>query len=107
MANFMKLMKQAAAMQKDIERVQKEIGEKTVEFSSGGGMVKATARGDGTLVALRIDPKIVDPADVEMLEDAVKAAVDGALTEAREMMAREMGKVTSGLNLPGGMGGMR
>lgn len=106
MANFMKLMKQAASMQKDIERVQKEVGEKTVEFSSGGGMVKATARGDGTIVAIRIDPQIVDPGDVEVLEDAVKAAVDGALTEAREMMAREMAKVTSSLGLPGGMRGL-
>jgi len=106
MANFMKLMKQAAAMQKDIERVQKEVGERTVEFSSGGGMVKVTARGNGTIAAVRIDPKIVDPSDVEMLEDAVRAAVDGALSEARELMAGEMAKVTSGLGLPGGMGGL-
>ncbi len=105
MANLMKLMKQAATMQKDIERIQKEIGEKEVEFSSGGGMVTAKARGDGTLVSLKIDPKIIDPNDAEMLEDSVKAAVDGALTAAREMMAKEMAKVTSGFNVPG-LGGL-
>lgn len=107
MPNIMKLMKQAAAMQRDIERVQKETAEKVVEFSSGGGMVKAAVRGDGALVSIKIDPKIVDPGDVEMLEDAVRAAVDGALGQARELMAKEMAKVTSGLELPGGLGGLR
>ena len=105
MPNIMKLMKQAASMQKDIERVQKEIGERIVEFSTGGGMVMAKVRGDGTFVSIKIDPRIVDPKDVEMLEDSVKAAVDGALTAAREMMAKEMAKVTAGFNVPG-LGGL-
>jgi DNA-binding YbaB/EbfC family protein len=106
MADLMKLMKKAATMQKDIERIQKEVGEKVVEFSSGGGMVTVQARGDGTLVSIKIDPKIIDPNEAEMLEDSVKAAVDGALTAAREMMAGEMAKVTSGFNMPG-LGGLR
>jgi DNA-binding YbaB/EbfC family protein len=105
MANIMKLMKQAASMQKDIERIQKEMGEKVVEFSVGGGMVTAKAKGDGTLVSIKIDPRIIDPQDPEMLEDSVTAAVDGALTAAREMMAKEMGKVTAGFNMPG-LGGL-
>ncbi|TAN39189.1 MAG: YbaB/EbfC family nucleoid-associated protein [Verrucomicrobia bacterium] len=101
MANFMKLMKQAASMQKDMERVQGELVEKTVEFSAGGGMVTATARGDGTLAGLKINPQVVNPAEVDMLEDLVTAAVDGALKAAKEMAAKELGKITAGLNIPG------
>lgn len=105
MPNIMKLMKQAASMQKDIERIQKEMGEKVVEFSAGGGMVTVKAKGDGTLVSIKIDPRIIDPQDPEMLEDSVKAAVDGALAAAREMMTKEMAKVTAGFNMPG-LGGL-
>jgi hypothetical protein len=101
MANFMKLMKQAASMQKDMERVQGELAEKTVAFSAGGGMVTATARGDGTLAGLKINPQVVNPAEVELLEDLVTAAVDGALKAAKEMAAQELGKITAGLNIPG------
>ncbi len=105
MPNLMKLMKQAASMQKDIERVQREMGEKVVEFSAAGGMVTAQARCDNVLVSLKIDPRIVDPQDLEMLEDSVKAAVNGALTKAKETMTAEMGKVTAGFNVPG-LGGL-
>jgi len=101
MPNFMKMMKQAASMQKDMERVQGELAEKTLDFSAGGGMVTATARGDGTLARIKIDPKVVNPAEVDLLEDLVTAAVDGALTAAKEMAAKELGKITAGLNIPG------
>jgi DNA-binding YbaB/EbfC family protein len=101
MVNMMKLMKQAASMQKNIEKLQAELAEKTVEFSSGGGMVTAMARGDGTLAGIRIDPKVVDPQDVEMLQDLVVAAVDGALRAAREMQQQEMARITAGMGLPG------
>ena len=101
MPNFMKLMKQAASMQKDMERVQAELAQKTIEFSAGGGAVTATACGDGTLASIKIDPKVVNPAEVDLLEDLVTAAVDGALTAAKEMAAKELGKVTAGLNIPG------
>lgn len=101
MANFMKLMKQAASMQKDMERVQAELAEKTVEFSAGGGIVRATARGDGSLAGIKIDPKVVNPAEVDMLEDLVTAAVDGALKAAKDMAAKELGKITAGLGIPG------
>lgn len=101
MANLKKLMQQAASMQKDMERIQEELADKTVEFSSGGGMVTAVARGDGTLADVRIDPKVVDPEDVEMLQDLVLASVNGALNEAKEAASKEMAKVTEGLGLPG------
>lgn len=104
--NMMKLMKQAAAMQKDVERVQKSLADQRVEFTSGGGMVSATATGDGGIVAIRIDPKVINPAEKDLLEDLVLAAVDGAIKKGREMAAAEMKKVTAGLGLPGlpGMG---
>ena len=99
--NVMKLMKQAQTMQKDMERIQAELSSKRVEFSSGGGMVSATATGDGGVVALKIDPKVINPADKEMLEDLVLAAVDGAIKKSREMASAEMGKVTAGMGMPG------
>ncbi|MDA0322297.1 MAG: YbaB/EbfC family nucleoid-associated protein [Verrucomicrobia bacterium] len=101
MANLKKMMQQAASMQKDMERIQEELALKTVEFSSGGGMVTAVARGDGSLADVRIDAKVVDPEDVEMLQDLVLASVNGALAEAKEEASREMAKVTAGLGLPG------
>ncbi len=101
MVNMMKLMKQAASMQQSIGKLQDELAARTVEFSSGGGMVTAVARGDGTISGIRIDPKVVDPADVDMLQDLILAAVDGALKAAKDMGAQEMAKLTSGLGIPG------
>lgn len=95
-------MKQASAMQKNMEKAQAELAEKTVDFSSGGGMVTVTARGDMSIERIAIDPKVVDPDDVDMLEDLVLAAVDGAIKAAKEMAAEEMGKLTGGMGLPGG-----
>ena len=100
MPNIMKLMKQAASLQQNMAKVQEELAARTVDFSSGGGMVTATARGDGTIAGLKIDPKVVDPADVDMLQDLVLAAVDGALKAAKEMASTEMSKLTSGMGLP-------
>ena len=102
--DMMKLMKQAASMQREVERVQKEMAARRVEFSSGGGMVKATATGDGGIVAIAIDPKVINPADKELLEDMVLAAVDGAIRKSREMASAEMAKVTAGMGLPGMFG---
>ncbi len=104
--NIMKLMKQAQTMQKDMERVQAELAGKRVEFSSGGGMVSAVAGGDGSILEIRIDPKVINPADKDLLEDMVLAAVDGAIKKSREMAAVEMKKVTAGMGLPPGMMGM-
>ena len=101
MPNMMKLMKQAASMQKNLLKAQEELALKTVEFSSGGGMVVAVARGDGTIASLKIDPKAIDPSDAEMLQDMVLAAVDGALKASKEMAAAEMNKLTAGMGIPG------
>jgi DNA-binding YbaB/EbfC family protein len=100
--NMMKLMKQASAMQKNMEKMQSELADKTVSFSSGGGMVTVEAKGDMSISGITIDPKVVDPDDVEMLQDLVLAAVDGALKASKEMAASEMSKLTGGLGLPGG-----
>lgn len=101
MVNMMKMMKQAAAMQESLKTVQAELAQRQVEFSSGGGMVTATASGDGALVSIRIDPKLVDPSDVDMLQDTVLAAVNGAIQAAKDMAAKEMSKLTAGLGIPG------
>jgi hypothetical protein len=100
--NIMKMMKQAADLQRKMQEKQDQLAGRTTEFSSGGGMVTAVARGDLTIERIRIDPKVVDPADVEMLEDLVTAAVGGALNAAREMVATEMSSLTQGLGLPPG-----
>lgn len=101
MANIMKMMKQAQSMQKNMEKMQAELAEQTVEFSAGGGMVTVVAKGDISVQSIKIDPKAVDPDDVEMLEDLVLAGVDGALKKAQEMVSTEMGKLTQGMNIPG------
>ena len=105
MPNMMKLMKQAAEVQRDLTRLQGELAQKTVEFTSGGGMVKATARGDGTIAGVRIDPAALAERDAELLEDMILAAVNGAIEAAKEMGSKEMAKLTSGLGLPGMFGG--
>ncbi len=101
MANMMKMMKQAQAMQAKMQKVQADLAEREVEFSSGGGMVTARATCDGVLKKISIDPKVVDPEDVEMLEDLVFTAVAGALDLGRETMSEEMGAITKGMNIPG------
>ena len=104
MVNMMKLMKQATSMQENMKKMQAELAEKSVEFSAGGGMVTAVAKGDMTLTSIKINPNVVDPEDVEMLEDLVTAAVDGALKAARDLAAKEMAKISGGLGLPPGLG---
>ena len=101
MVNMMKIMKQAAAMRENLGKVQADLAEKTIEFSSGGGMVTVTAKGDGTIASIRIDPKLVDSSDVDLLQDTVLAAVNGAIQTAKDMAAQEMSKLTAGLGIPG------
>ena len=96
-------MKQAQQMQRQMAQLQEEIATKTVEGASGGGAVKVVARGDQSIESIKIDPKAVDPDDVEMLEDLVLTAVKSALNQAKELSDDEMGKLTGGLNLPGMM----
>jgi DNA-binding YbaB/EbfC family protein len=101
MVNMMKLMKQAASMQQNMQRLQDELAQREYEFSAGGGVVKAVAKGDMTITRLVIDPKAVDPSDVDMLQDLVQSAVNGALQAARDSAQSEMGKITGGMNIPG------
>ncbi len=101
--NMMKMMKQAADLQKNMKKKQKELGKTEVQFSAGGGMVTAVATCDMKIKSIKINPDAVDPSDVEMLEDLVLAAVDGVLGTAQETMSTEMGKLTSGMGLPAGM----
>lgn len=103
MSSIGKLMKQAQRMQQQIERVQGELAAKTVEATSGGGVVKVTAKCDGSLAAIKIDPAAVNPSDVTLIEDMVLAAANNALAQAKEISNAEMGKVTQGFNLPGMM----
>lgn len=101
MTNIQNLLKQAQKIQSQVTQMQAELGQRRIEASSGGGMVTAVVNGRQELVELRIDPQVVDPKDVEMLEDLIVAAVSEALSRASEMAAEEMRKLTGGLSLPG------
>ena len=104
MPNIMKLMKQAADMQKNMAKAQESLASIELEHSSGGGAVTVKISGDGNLTAIRIDPKAIQAGDAEMLEDLVLTAVRGAQDLAKETAAREMKKLTAGMNLPPGFG---
>lgn len=99
--NMNNLIKQAQKLQKQMEEMKGELEKRTVEASAGGGAVVAVASGKKQIVDIKIKPEVVDPDDVEMLQDLVLAAINEALTKAEEMMAQEMGKLTGGMNLPG------
>jgi DNA-binding YbaB/EbfC family protein len=101
MKNMGKMMKQAQQLQAKMLKLQEEMAEKTVETTSGGGMVKVVANGRQQLESIRIEKEVVDPDDVEMLEDLVLAAVNDALVKSHEMVTQEMSKLTGGLNIPG------
>lgn len=103
MAGLGKFLKQAQKMQAEMQRVQEELAQRQVEAMSGGGAVKAVAKCDGSIVSVKIDPKVVDPKDVEMLEDLILGAVSNALQTAKKTQEEELGKVTAGMNLPGMM----
>jgi nucleoid-associated protein EbfC len=100
MPNMGNIMKQAQQFQSKMAKLQEELGERTVETTAGGGMVTVTANGRQEIISIGIDPEVVDPEDVEMLQDLIQAAVNDALSRSREMVNQEMGKLTSGLNLP-------
>ncbi|MFH1022839.1 MAG: YbaB/EbfC family nucleoid-associated protein [Planctomycetota bacterium] len=99
--DFGGLMKQAQKMQKDMERIRAELADRVVEGSAGGGKVTAQASGAQQLVALKIAPEVVDPADVGMLEDLVTVAVNQALKKSSDLAQTEMAKVTGGMGIPG------
>ncbi len=103
MKNMGGMMKQAQKLQKKMMKLQEELAERTVETTAGGGMVKVVANGKQQLVSIDIEKEVVDPEDVEMLQDLVLAAVNDALTKSQEMVSSEMGKLTGGMNIPGMM----
>jgi len=95
------LLKKAQKMQDDMARVQEELAQRVVEGVAGGGMVKMQANGAREILSVRIDPEVVNPDDIEMLEDLVMAAAKEALRKADEMIKEEMQKMTGGMNIPG------
>ena len=101
--NIGDLMKKAQKMQKDMADVQERLGDLTVEGSAGGGLVKTTVSGKGDLKTLKIDASLIDPNDIEVLEDLIIAAVNDGKNKAETLATEEMKKVTGGLKLPGGM----
>jgi len=101
MMNMKKMMKQAQQMQAKMQKMQEDLAEKTIEATSGGGVVKAVVNGQKDLVDLEIDPEAMDPEDAEMLEDLIVAAINEAMRKVQEMIEDEMGDITGGMNLPG------
>jgi len=101
MGNMGKMMKQVQKMQADMAKLQEELVNQTVEATSGGGMVKVVASGKQEIMSIKINPEAVDPEDVEMLQDMVMAAVNEALRQSQDMVAKEMSKITGGMNIPG------
>ncbi|MEM6490592.1 MAG: YbaB/EbfC family nucleoid-associated protein [Pseudomonadota bacterium] len=103
MKNIGQMMKQAQKMQEQMTQMQERLADLRVDGAAGGGMVAATLNGKGELQALKIDPTVVDPNDVEMLEDLIVAAFNDAKTKVEEKVAEEMRAVTGGFNLPAGL----
>ena len=94
-------MKQAQQFQERLHKLQQELGAKTVTGSAGGGMVTVTANGRGELLSIVLEKGIVNPADVQLLQDLVLAAVNDALVKSRQLGQGEMGKLTGGMHIPG------
>jgi len=101
MKNMNSMMKQAQKLQKKMMKTQADLATKTIEASSGGGMVKVIANGAQKIESIVFEKEVVDPEDIEMLQDLVLAAVNDALNKSQEMVSSEMGKLTGGLNIPG------
>jgi hypothetical protein len=94
-------MKQAARMQQQMEQIQADLAKRTVEASAGGGAVKVTAKCNGTVAAIKVDPQALNPGDAQLLEDMLLSAVNQALGQAKTISDAEMGKATAGFSLPG------
>lgn len=101
MKDMGKMMKQAQQLQSKMLKLQEEMADKTVETTSGGGMVKVVANGRQQVLSIQIEKEVVDPDDVEMLQDLILAAINDALIKSQEMATEEMSKLTGGLNIPG------
>ena len=101
MAGIGKFLKQAQKMQKDMTKIQAEMASKTVEATAGGGMVTVMVNGNQEINSIKIEKEVVDPNDVEMLENLVVAAINEGLRKSKEMVSGEMSKLTGGMNIPG------
>lgn len=98
--NMGNLLKQAQQFQAKMAKLQEELGDRTVETSAGGGMVTVVVNGRQEILSIKIEPEVINPDDREMLQDLILAAVNDGLSKARDMVNEEMGKLTSGLNIP-------
>lgn len=101
MQNFGNIMKQAKKLQERMAQLQDQLALKTVEASAGGGMVSVVVNGKHELVSLKIDREVVNPDDLDMLQDLIIAAVNEGVRKAQEMATAEMAKITGGLSIPG------
>ena len=95
------MLKQAQKLQSKMLKMQEELADKTVEATAGGGMIKVVANGRNQILSIQIEKEVVDPDDVEMLQDLILAATNDALAKSQEMVSGEMGKLTGGLKIPG------
>ncbi len=100
------IMREAQRLQSEMQKMQEEAKKKTVEATAGGGMVTAVANGAGQLISIKIEKDVVNPEDVEMLQDLILAAANEAIKRAQEMVNEDMSKLTGGLNIPGLGGGL-
>jgi len=96
-----KMIKQAKQVQEQIIKMQEELKEREIETSAGGGAITVRVNGKQELLAIKISPEVVDPDDIEMLEDLVVAAVNEGIRQSQEMVSTEMAKITGGFNIPG------
>jgi DNA-binding YbaB/EbfC family protein len=99
--NFSTIMKQAKKMQEKMGQLQQELETKTVEAQAGGGMVRVIVNGKFEIVSLKIEKEVVNPEDIEMLQDLIIAVVNEGIRKSQEMASSEMAKITGGLNIPG------
>jgi len=99
--NMGQIMKQAKKMQEDMARAQAELHTREFEASSGGGAVAVKVTGKQQIVSIDIKPEVVDPDDIEMLQDLIMTAVNEAIKQSQETVSAEMAKITGGLNIPG------
>src|SRR5437588_7098506 len=105
MAGQFKMLKQIQQMQARMSKIQEELREKMVTGTAGGGVVEVVANGHQKVLSVTVKPEVVDPADVDMLQDLVLAAVNDAMDKARDLASKEMGAVTAGMGLPPGLMG--
>lgn len=98
--NMGNILKQAQQFQAKMAKLQEELGDRTIESSAGGGMVTVVVNGRQEIISMNIEPEVVDPDDVEMLQDLIIAAINDGLNRAKDMVNEEMGKLTKGMNLP-------